>query len=226
MAKCYDMVPRQLAYEKLKWLGIPARILVAWSSYLERLRFYNAIGQTAGEVYEKPRALPQGDSWPTRALAAMLLAWAARLRKRGATPRYLADDMFARCTSRRNVEDPKECLMALTEAVVEETLDYIKNIRVDPQLHKCAILASTQEVRARLRKVKWGSKREDIPVVTDARDLGAHISSGNRAKSATLNIRVAENVADGQANRIHEVGHGEKGEGVEVKVHGNGIVRS
>ena len=72
--------------------------------------------------------------------------------------------------------------MALTEAVVEDTLGYTKNVGGDSQLHKCAILASTQEVRARLRKVNWGSKREDIPVVTDARDLGAHISSGKRGK--------------------------------------------
>ena len=113
------MIPKQLAYEVLKWLGMPARILEAWSSYLEGLRLYNAIGQTAGEVYEKPRALPQGDSWSTRALDAMMLAWAARLRKRGATPRYLADDMFARCIAPRNVEDPKECLMQQTRAVVE-----------------------------------------------------------------------------------------------------------
>ena len=160
---CYDMIPRQLAYEVLKWLGMPTRILEAWSSYLEGLRFYNAIGQTAGEVYKKPRALPQGDSWSTKALAAMMLAWAVRLRKRGATPRYLADDMFARCTAPKNVEYPKECLMQLTEAVVEETLDYIRNIGGDPQLHKCAILASSQNVRARLRKLKWGLKKRAFP---------------------------------------------------------------
>jgi hypothetical protein len=59
-------------------------------------------------------------------------------------------------------------------------------------LHKCAILASSEDVRARLRKLKWGPQNENIPVVTDARDLGAHISSGGRAKLATLKTRVAE----------------------------------
>ena len=38
MAKCYDMVPRQLACAMSEWLGIPARIITAWKSYFESLR--------------------------------------------------------------------------------------------------------------------------------------------------------------------------------------------
>ena len=52
------------------------------------------------------------------------------------------------------MDDPQEHLMAFTEAVVEDTLAYIKNIGGDAQLHKCAILASTAEVRTRLRITK------------------------------------------------------------------------
>ena len=38
MAKCYDMVPRELAYAVLEWFGIPRRILVARRDYLEGLQ--------------------------------------------------------------------------------------------------------------------------------------------------------------------------------------------
>ena len=97
MAKCYGMIPRQPAYQVLEALGRPKRILGAWRSYLEGLRYYNTIGQAAGELHSKSRSLPQGDSWSTRALAAILGIWARRIQKIQARPRYLADDMFVRC---------------------------------------------------------------------------------------------------------------------------------
>ena len=122
----------------------------------------------------------------------MMVPWARRLRKRGVSPRFLADDMFARCSTPRHVEDPLEHLLAITEAVVEDTLVYIRNMGGDAQVHKCAILASSPEVRAKLRKCKWGSKREAIPVVTDTRDLGTHLSCARRPRSTTLKTRVAE----------------------------------
>ncbi|MFM7978004.1 MAG: hypothetical protein ACKPKO_01700, partial [Candidatus Fonsibacter sp.] len=71
----------------------------------------------------------------------------------------MADDMFVRCSAPKNVDDPREHLIALTEAVVEDTLDYIRNIGGDAQLHKRAILASGQDTRAALRRLKWGAKR-------------------------------------------------------------------
>ena len=37
MAKCYDMVPRQLAYAMLEWLGIPVRIITAWKKLRRKL---------------------------------------------------------------------------------------------------------------------------------------------------------------------------------------------
>ena len=80
-------------------------------SRLQRLP-HNVFGAAIGEPYEKPRAIPQGDSWSTRALAAMLIPWARRLSKRGAEPRSLADDMFARCAEDNREADLKEHLEA------------------------------------------------------------------------------------------------------------------
>ena len=94
MVKCYDMIPRKLAYEVLRRLGIPRRVLEGWVSYLENLQFYNTIGAAAEKVHEITRSLPQGDSWSTRALAGLLVIWAGRLREMNATPRLLADDML------------------------------------------------------------------------------------------------------------------------------------
>ena len=47
----------------------------------------------------------------------MLIPWARRLRKRGAEPRFLAGDMFARCAEDKREADSKEHLQARTEAV-------------------------------------------------------------------------------------------------------------
>ena len=122
----------------------------------------------------------------------MMVPWARRLRKIGVAPRFLADDMFARCSAPKHVEEPLEHLQALTEAVVEATLDYIKNMGGNAQVRKCAILASSAELRAKLRGMKWGPKEEAIPIVTDARDLGAHLSASKRPRATTLKIKDAE----------------------------------
>ena len=115
-----------------------------------------------------------------------MIPWARRVRKRGAAPRCLADYMCARCAEDKREADSKERLEARTEAVVEDTLDYIRNIRGNAQLHKCAIMASSQRLRAELRGMRWGPKAEKIPVVTDIRDLGAHLSCAKRPRATTI----------------------------------------
>ena len=35
MAKCYDMIPRRLAYTVLQKLGVPGRVLEGWRNYLK-----------------------------------------------------------------------------------------------------------------------------------------------------------------------------------------------
>ncbi|MFM7980390.1 MAG: hypothetical protein ACKPKO_13840, partial [Candidatus Fonsibacter sp.] len=44
MAKCYDMIPRKLAYAVLRALGAPERVVTAWQGYLDYLEYYNNIG--------------------------------------------------------------------------------------------------------------------------------------------------------------------------------------
>ena len=122
----------------------------------EGLQYYNTIGQAAGELHTKSRSLPQGDSWSTRALAAMLGIWARRIRGMGATPRFLADDMFARCEAEHPGSEHVEDLADKVDAVIEETLHFIRNMGGNAQLHKCAILASDDKLRRRLRGKNWG----------------------------------------------------------------------
>ena len=190
MAKCYDMIPRKLAYEVLRRLGMPSRVLEAWSSYLENLQFYNTIGATAGKMHGKARSLPQGDSWSTRALAGLLVIWAGRLREMDATPRFLADDMFVKVSVRKEDAEKHMRVVTKVEEAITETLHFIKNMGGLAQLHKCAVLAGEPAIRTKLRGKRWGPEAEPIPVSVDIRDLGSHFSCGKRPSAKTLKARI------------------------------------
>ena len=167
------------------------RVLGAWQSYLEGLQYYNTIGQAAGELRTKSRSLPKGDSWSTRALAAMLGIWARRYSGMEATPRFLVDDMFVWCEAEHPGSEHVEDLADKVDAVIEETLHVIRNIGGDAQLHKCAILASDDKLRKRNSGERPGDpsgSQYRLPV--DIRDLGSHVSCGKRPTSKTLKDRV------------------------------------
>ena len=95
-----------------------------------------------------------------------------------ATPRFLADDMFVRCEAEHPGGEHVEELADKVDAIIEETLHVIRNMGGDAQLHKCAILASNDKLRKKLRGKTWGPERKSIPVAVDIRDLGSHFSCG------------------------------------------------
>ena len=107
-----------------------------------------------------------------------------------ATPRFLADDMFVRCEAEHPGGEHVEELADKVDAIIEETLHFIRNMGGDAQLHKCAILASNDKLRKKLRGKTWGPERKPIPVAVDIRDLGSHFSCGKRPTSKTLKDRV------------------------------------
>ena len=111
-----------------------------------------------------------------------------------------ADALCARCSANNREADTRDHLKARIEAVIEETLGYIRNSGGDASLHKCAILASSHQLRAELQRMRRGPKGEQIPVVTDIRDLGAHLSCAKRPRATTLRQRVDE--ATPIANRV------------------------
>ena len=97
--------------------------------------------------------------------------------------------MIARCSANNRQADARDHLKARIEAVIEETLKYIKNSGGDA---KCAILASSQQLRAELRRMRWGPTGEHFPVATDIRDLGAHLSCAKRPRATTLTHKTEE----------------------------------
>ena len=68
-----------------------------------------------------------------------------------ATPRFLADDMFVRCEAEHPGGEHVEELADKVDAIIEETWYFIRNMGGDAQLHKCAILASNDKLRKKLR---------------------------------------------------------------------------
>ena len=107
-----------------------------------------------------------------------------------ATRRFLADNMFVRCEAEHPGSEHVEELADKVDAIIQETLHFIRNMGGDAQLHKCAILASSDKLRKKLRGKTWGPERKPIPIAVDIRDLGSHFSCGKRPTSKTLKDRV------------------------------------
>ena len=70
-------------------------------------------------------------------------------------PRFLANDMFVRAESEQAAEDPTEELCQKVDSVIEETLLFIRSMGGGAQPHKCAILASDDKLRKKLRGETW-----------------------------------------------------------------------
>ena len=147
---------------------------------MEGLQSYSVFEAAVGEPYTKEKAIPQGDSWSTRALAAMLITWARRLRAREAEPRFLADDMFARDSANNREADARDHLKARIETVIEDTLDYIRNMGGDAQVHKCAFLASSPKSGPNSASAS-GVPRERLPRTRATFELICRAPGGREA---------------------------------------------
>ena len=59
--KFFDQVHRYLLYRLREEAGMPKGVLDAYRRFLDEMMVYNAVAGGAGEAYNKPTSIPQGD---------------------------------------------------------------------------------------------------------------------------------------------------------------------
>ena len=111
----------------------------------------------------------------------LLRAWIIEMRETSVKPRDLADDLLM-IASGTNHGDK------ITEAV-EKAYDYMNDMGATIAAKKSILFSSCTATRKKLRHHRWKCG-DRIPVVSHARDLGAHLAISNRAYATTLRTRV------------------------------------
>ena len=179
--KCFDQIVRPLAYRLAKVAGMPVKILDAYMRYQENLRTTNAVAGGLGLPYQRPTGIPQGCPMSMMIIAIMFRPWIIEARRTDVKPRGLADDILV-------IASGEDRLQLILHAL-EKAQQYIAEMGARVAAKKSILFSNCKATRLALKKHTWRSG-EKIPVVKHARDLGAHISTDNRAYSQTLRARV------------------------------------
>ena len=98
-------------------------------------------------------------------------------------PRILADDLLIHATGPGHEH--------ATADAVKATLNLLSAMGAKPSPSKSNIFSEDPMTRKRLKRRIWGANREAIPVATNARDLGSHLSVGKRRHTTTMAKRLA-----------------------------------
>ena len=105
------------------------------------------------------------------------------------TPRIPADDLQLLCTGSRRLEN--------FEFGFNETHTHLADMGAKLAPKKSIVFSSDETSRRWLRKHRWRRVGATIQVITDGKDLGAHMNaSTNRTYGATLTKRMQETTND------------------------------
>ena len=91
--KAFDEIQRDLLYDLLEDGGLPERILEPYRRFQEGLKIFNEVNGTAGELYQRPCSIPQGDPFSMAWVAYLMRPWVLAMRARRLASRVLADDL-------------------------------------------------------------------------------------------------------------------------------------
>ena len=101
----------------------------------------------------------------------------------------LADDLQVISTGPRHLENVKD--------VFDKTHAHLHAMGAKIVANKSITFTSNESPRKWLRRHRWRRLGKTVPVVTDTRDLGAHLNtSENRAKGTTLSDRMRKTAGD------------------------------
>ena len=109
--------------------------------------------------------------------------WVSQMRAMKVTPRALADDLTVVAFGPNHERRFRDAFAA--------TMQYLKALGAKPAPSKCFTFSSLKDTRTRLEDFYWQDLQAKTKVITDCRDLGAHLSVTARLKGATLTSRIA-----------------------------------
>ena len=180
--KCFDQVDRRILTCVLRHMGAPERVLRAWSSFVGELKVFNTLAEGIGKPYRRPCSIPQGCALSMAWLSGLMTPLSRGLRMLQAIPRSLADDL--------NATTRGEGHWRRLQVAGRFGFTYLRDAGAKISATKSAMFSSSKHTRANMRQYVWqelgGIK---IPVLLAGRDLGAHVSYGQRLHSGTLKER-------------------------------------
>ena len=180
--KCFDQVCREFVYLLLKIGGFPTRILQAYSSFHEGCVFYNSLAGSLGLPHSHPNGIPQGCPLSMTIVAFWLRPLVLLIKHHAGTPRLLADDVMISAQGEQHEDIFRKCY--------ELTFDFMHDIGAKIAPTKCFTFSSNRTTRKRLRTHFWLSPSSQVAVVTNLRDLGAHLSLGSTLTGTTITKRL------------------------------------
>ena len=117
--------------------------------------------------------------------ALLMRPWIMQMKALVMNTRMLADDMQLVSVGPTPLEN-------FTDAV-DETYTHVVAMWAKLVTHKSLTFSSNEASRKWLRRHRWGRIGRTIPVIVDARDLGAHLNTlEGRKRAATLSDRMRQ----------------------------------
>jgi hypothetical protein len=180
--KCFDQIQRLLIYYLLDLGGFPLEILQAYRAFHENATYYNTIGAGLGGPHFKKCSIPQGCPISMMLVGFTFHPWVKLMRSLGTRPRALADDLTITAVGANHEARFKEGFV--------QTMQYLIALAARPAPNKCFTFSTEESTRFRLSMQYWQVVQTKIKVVSDARDLGGHLSTRAILAGQTLNQRM------------------------------------
>eukprot|EP00969_Alexandrium_andersonii_P367111 15469990-Alexandrium_andersonii.AAC.1 len=125
-------------------------------------------------------------------LGLLTVTWGRFLRLNGGsgTVQVLADDLMLASGMQGRLEPDQ--LAVEHDELVEQTFAFFESMGAKVPDEKCKTMVTHSETKSDLKGRRYGREQQAIPIVGDLRDLGSHLSVGNRAVAPTLTARLKE----------------------------------
>ena len=177
-----------MVYELLEKAGMPKRILAAYRGFQEQLQAYNTVAGGIGEGYAKPTSIPQGDPLSMMIVALLLRAWIVEMKGECVRPRVLADDLQLIAVGGDH--------LGTFQKAFDKTHGRLEAMGAKLAPQKSVAFSTDGNSRNWLRQHKWRRVGRTINVLSNCRDLGAHINFAKRARlGTTLTARMRKATA-------------------------------
>ena len=184
--KCFDQIVPQLLHEMARRKGMPPTVLQAYISFQKHIKTRNSISGGLGSPYSRKCCIPQGCPFSMMFTALMLEPWIITMEQKGVGPRVLADDLLIVAHGKGHGTKFKQAL--------DESHMYLQMMGARIPPNKSTIISSVEATTNWLRTHVWKNLETGatIKIVTQMRDLGAHISTGVSSYATTLQERMRE----------------------------------
>ena len=181
IAKFFDQIRRKVVYIIARIAGMPTRILIPYTHFLENLLLYNCLAGGIGTPHTRACGIPQGCPFSMTIVALIMKPWVILMRACSVTCFILADDVLIIATGANMLDRFQKALNA--------THKYLQAMGARVAPDKSYNFTSTKKAANWLSNTLWEHIGQGISVITDFRYLGAHLSSVTSLRSPTLHKR-------------------------------------